>query len=84
MINKDFITVDYIRFVVELSGITEFLEFAKDEQYYYILNAAVNYGIIDELFPNSSVRYQKAIKVLKNINLLKVFIKAEVIKNIKV
>ena len=57
MRNKDFITVDYIRFVVELSGITEFLEFAKDEQYYYILNAAVDYGIVDELFPNSSVRY---------------------------
>ena len=63
--NNNFITTDYIHFVVELSGITELLEFVEDEQYYYVLNAAVDMGIIDELFPNSSVSYKQAINVLK-------------------
>ena len=55
---NNYITIEYIRFVVELSGITEFLEFAKEEQYYKILNAAINFGIIDELFPKSSISYK--------------------------
>ena len=63
--SNNYLSIDYIHFVVELSGITEILEFAKDEQYYYVLNAAVDMGIIDELFPNSSVSYKQAIHVLK-------------------